>query len=205
MPTSSSHPSSSRTSSRATTTTTKGVLLTLDARRCRPSCRTCSRSSPSPGVVAVVDSVVAGAIAGIAALGLGLGTGWSLALGGIGFVLIADRVRPWRAGWTIAGTRAASSSASRRPPDTRRAVSFGHGLPRRPGTARAPAERAHGTAARADPDLHRRLRPARTARAGRRAGSSSSPASPTSSTASSRGAGTSSRASASSPIRSPTG
>ncbi len=39
-----------------------------------------------PGVVAVVDSAVAGAIVGIAALGLGLGTGGSLALGGIGFV-----------------------------------------------------------------------------------------------------------------------
>jgi hypothetical protein len=38
-----------------------------------------------PGVVAVVDSAVAGAIVGIAVLGLGLGTGWSLALGGIGF------------------------------------------------------------------------------------------------------------------------
>jgi hypothetical protein len=40
-----------------------------------------------PGVVAVVDSVVAGAIAGIAALGLDLGTGWSLALGWLAFAL----------------------------------------------------------------------------------------------------------------------
>jgi hypothetical protein len=34
-----------------------------------------------PGVVAVLDSVVAGAIAGISAVGLGLGTGWSIAVG----------------------------------------------------------------------------------------------------------------------------
>jgi hypothetical protein len=40
-----------------------------------------------PGVVAVVDSVVLGAVAGIAALGLELGTGWSLALGALGFAL----------------------------------------------------------------------------------------------------------------------
>ena len=40
-----------------------------------------------PGVIAVVDSVVAGAIAGIAALGLDLGTGWSVALGGLGFAV----------------------------------------------------------------------------------------------------------------------
>jgi hypothetical protein len=39
-----------------------------------------------PGVVGVVDSVVAGAIAGIGGLGLELGTGWALALGGVGFV-----------------------------------------------------------------------------------------------------------------------
>jgi len=40
-----------------------------------------------PGVVAVVDSVVAGAIVGIAAFGLDLGTGWSVALGGIAFAV----------------------------------------------------------------------------------------------------------------------
>jgi hypothetical protein len=40
-----------------------------------------------PGVVAVIDSVVAGAIVGIAALGLDLGTGWSLGLGALGFAL----------------------------------------------------------------------------------------------------------------------
>ena len=38
-----------------------------------------------PGVIAVIDSVVAGAIAGIAALGLDLGTGWSVGLGGLAF------------------------------------------------------------------------------------------------------------------------
>jgi hypothetical protein len=40
-----------------------------------------------PGVVAVVDSVVAGAIAGIAGIGLDLGMAWALALGAAFFVL----------------------------------------------------------------------------------------------------------------------
>lgn len=39
----------------------------------------------APGVVAVIDSVVAGAAAGIAAMGLDLGIGWSLALGAVCF------------------------------------------------------------------------------------------------------------------------
>jgi len=41
----------------------------------------------APGVVAVLDSVVAGTIAGIAALASGAGTGLTLGLGGVGFVL----------------------------------------------------------------------------------------------------------------------
>jgi hypothetical protein len=41
----------------------------------------------TPGVVATVDSVVAGAAVGITGLGLGLGTGGSLVLGGAGFLL----------------------------------------------------------------------------------------------------------------------
>jgi hypothetical protein len=40
-----------------------------------------------PGVVAVLDSVVAGAIAGIAALAAGAGTGLALGLGGAAFVV----------------------------------------------------------------------------------------------------------------------
>jgi hypothetical protein len=40
-----------------------------------------------PGVVAVLDSVVAGAIVGIAALACGVGTALTLGLGGVGFVL----------------------------------------------------------------------------------------------------------------------
>ncbi len=40
-----------------------------------------------PGVVAVVDSVVAGAVAGIAAIGLDLGTAAALAVGGAVFLL----------------------------------------------------------------------------------------------------------------------
>ncbi len=39
-----------------------------------------------PGVVAVVDSAVGGAIAGIAALGFNVGTAGALALGGLGFL-----------------------------------------------------------------------------------------------------------------------
>lgn len=59
----------------------RGVLLTSMAMR-----RPLSRLQPFAsvlGVVGVVDSVVAGAIAGIAALELG--TGWSLASGGLAF------------------------------------------------------------------------------------------------------------------------
>ena len=51
-----------------------------------------------PGVVGVIDSVVAGAIAGIAAVALDLGTGVALAVGGalflvslVGFVALGDR------------------------------------------------------------------------------------------------------------------
>jgi hypothetical protein len=40
-----------------------------------------------PGVVAVIDSAVAGAIAGIAAIGLDLGTAGALALGGAAFLV----------------------------------------------------------------------------------------------------------------------
>lgn len=40
----------------------------------------------APGVVAVIDSVVAGATAGIAGVGLDLGIAWSLALGGTVFL-----------------------------------------------------------------------------------------------------------------------
>jgi hypothetical protein len=40
-----------------------------------------------PGVVVVINSVVAGAVAGIAGLGLDLGVGGSLALGGVAFVI----------------------------------------------------------------------------------------------------------------------
>jgi hypothetical protein len=40
----------------------------------------------APGVVAVLDSVVAGAAAGIAGIGLDLGIAWSLSLGGAFFV-----------------------------------------------------------------------------------------------------------------------
>jgi len=40
-----------------------------------------------PGVVAVIDSVVAGAVIGIAAIGLDLGTAGALALGAVGFAV----------------------------------------------------------------------------------------------------------------------
>jgi hypothetical protein len=40
-----------------------------------------------PGVVAVIDSVIAGAIAGIVGLGLDLAIGWSLAFGGLSFLV----------------------------------------------------------------------------------------------------------------------
>jgi len=48
-----------------------------------------------PGVVAVINSVVAGATAGIAAIELGVGTGGALALGGAGFLLSLAGVVVW--------------------------------------------------------------------------------------------------------------
>ena len=48
-----------------------------------------------PGVVAVLTSVVAGAIAGIAALGLDLGTGASIAIGAAAFVLALGTFVAW--------------------------------------------------------------------------------------------------------------
>ena len=49
----------------------------------------------SPGVVATLDSVVAGAAAGVAGLGLGLGAGVSLALGAVGFLLSVAGFAVW--------------------------------------------------------------------------------------------------------------
>jgi hypothetical protein len=49
----------------------------------------------SPGVVATLDSVVAGAAAGVAGLGLGFGTGGSLALGAVGFLLSIAGFAVW--------------------------------------------------------------------------------------------------------------
>jgi hypothetical protein len=49
----------------------------------------------SPGVVATLDSVVAGAAAGVAGLGLGLGTAGSLVLGAIGFLASIAAFAVW--------------------------------------------------------------------------------------------------------------
>jgi hypothetical protein len=49
----------------------------------------------TPGIVATVDSVVAGATAGIAGLGLGLETGGSLALGAVGFLVSIAGFAVW--------------------------------------------------------------------------------------------------------------
>jgi hypothetical protein len=49
----------------------------------------------TPGIVATVDSVVAGAAAGIAGLGLGAGTAGSLALGAAGFLLSMAAFVSW--------------------------------------------------------------------------------------------------------------
>jgi hypothetical protein len=40
----------------------------------------------APGVVAVINSVVAGAVAGVAAMALDLGIAWSLVAGGVFFL-----------------------------------------------------------------------------------------------------------------------
>jgi hypothetical protein len=62
-----------------------GILLTSVAMRRRPP--PTQAFVAAPGVVAVVDSVVAGAVAGIAGIGLGLGTGGALVLGAMLFLL----------------------------------------------------------------------------------------------------------------------
>ncbi|MGH3077970.1 MAG: hypothetical protein ACRDPZ_07270 [Gaiellaceae bacterium] len=62
-----------------------GILLTSVAMGRRPP--PTQAFVAAPGVVAVVDSVVAGAVAGIAGIGLGLGTGGALALGAVLFLL----------------------------------------------------------------------------------------------------------------------
>jgi hypothetical protein len=61
-----------------------GILLTSVAMREPPP--RAQAFVAVPGVIAVIDSVVAGAIAGIAALALGLGTAASLALGALFFL-----------------------------------------------------------------------------------------------------------------------
>ena len=48
-----------------------------------------------PGVIAIVDSVVAGATVGVAGLGLGLGTAGCLVLGGIGLVASVVAFAAW--------------------------------------------------------------------------------------------------------------
>ena len=52
----------------------------------------------APGVVAVIDSVVAGAAAGIAGLGLDLGIGWSLVLGCVAFLVSMALFIVWARG-----------------------------------------------------------------------------------------------------------
>lgn len=48
-----------------------------------------------PGVVAAIDSVVAGAIAGVAALGFDLGIGWSIVLGAVAFLVSMGAFGVW--------------------------------------------------------------------------------------------------------------
>ena len=62
----------------------RGVLLSSLA--ARPPMPATQPFLAIPGVVAVIDSVVAGAVAGIAGLGLDLGVGGSLGLGGVAFL-----------------------------------------------------------------------------------------------------------------------
>ena len=57
-----------------------------------------------PGVIAVLDSVIAGAIAGITAHALDAGTGWTVAIGAITFVITLTAFAAFAA-WTISGMR----------------------------------------------------------------------------------------------------
>jgi hypothetical protein len=71
----------------------RGILLTSVAMRERPPAM--HSFVTIPGVVAVVNSVVAGAIAGIAALALDLGTAVALAAGGVLFVFSIGAFGIW--------------------------------------------------------------------------------------------------------------
>jgi hypothetical protein len=71
----------------------RGVLLTSMAMRERPPWT--QAFVAVPGVVAVIDSVVAGAIAGIGALALDVGNLASLALGGLLFLLSIGGFAVW--------------------------------------------------------------------------------------------------------------
>ena len=71
----------------------EGILQSLVA--ARPPMSPLQPFFAIPGVVAVVDSVVAGAIVGIAALGLDLGVGGALALGGVLFLISLGLFAVW--------------------------------------------------------------------------------------------------------------
>ena len=71
----------------------QGIRLSLAATR-----RPMSPLQPFvaiPGVIVVIDSVVAGAIAGIAGLGLDVGVGGALALGGVAFLVSLGSFATW--------------------------------------------------------------------------------------------------------------
>ena len=91
----------------------EGILQSLVA--ARPPMSPLQPFFAIPGVVAVIDSVVAGAIAGIAALGLDLGVGGALALGG---AVVPDLARVVR-GVGAARDRAPHCSARRALPGAR--------------------------------------------------------------------------------------
>ena len=71
----------------------EGILQSLVA--ARPPMSPLQPFFAIPGVVAVIDSVVGGAIAGIAALGLDLGVGGALALGGAVFLISLGLFAVW--------------------------------------------------------------------------------------------------------------
>lgn len=71
----------------------EGILQSLVA--ARPPMSPLQPFVAIPGVVAVIDSVIAGAIAGIAGLGLDLGVGGALALGGVAFLISLGSFAAW--------------------------------------------------------------------------------------------------------------
>ena len=95
-----------------------------------------------PGLVAVIDSVVAGAVAGIAAIGLDLGVAGALVLGNLFFLLSLAFFVRWRRGRSPGTGWRPTRSSRRRPPEGRGRAPKGRSRSRTAAPDRAPRSRS---------------------------------------------------------------